>query len=330
MTTATITKRTRMMIQDIGRPFAANLSVNGTSNVFELPVPVVSETAWPLTVVLNGTVISNTATPPYWVDYKYGVIVFFVAPTPAGSTLGVSGKAYDYFTDDEVSQAVSDGFNLHVADQDPLPYIDPVSGQTSLDTNEEYLVSILAAIELLWFRATDASQEVDIHTPEGVSIPRSQRYEQLMRQIAALEEEYNTKSGALGVGLFRIQILNQRRVSYTTNRLVPIFREQEYNQPYTGFTPTTGVVGALITINGKYFTYATDVQFGGVSVGGQFTIVSDTQITATVPTGAITGQIGVITPYGTVLSTAQFVVGEPAPFLDYGPELVEIPIPPGL
>jgi len=48
-----------------------------------------------------------------------------------------------------------------------------------------------------------------------------------------------------------------------------------------------------------------------------------------VPEGALTGQIGVQTPYGMVLSTAQFVVGEPAPFIKYGPELVHIPIPPG-
>ena len=327
MTTATITKRTRMMIQDIGRPFAANLNTNGVSNVFELPVPTVSETAWPLTVILDGVVISGAATPIYWVDYKYGVIVFFTPP-PA-TTLAVQGRAYDYFTDDEVTQAVTDGFNLHVADQDPLPYIDPVLGQIGLNSNEEYLVSILAAIELLWYRATDASQEVDVHTPEGVEIPRSQRYQQIMNQIKGLEEEYNSKAGALGVGLFRIQVLNQRRVSYTTNRLVPIFREQEYNQPYTGFYPTTGLPGSLITIHGKYFDYATDVQFGGVSVAGNFTIVDDKKITAIVPAGAITGQIGVITPYGTVLSTAQFVVGEPAPFLDYGPELVHIPIPPG-
>lgn len=317
-----------MAVQDTGRPFAANVTINGVSNLFDLPVESISSTNPPI-VVLGGVVISGSATPPYYFDYKHGVIVFYVPPEPAGIILGVTGTTYDYFDDDEVAQAVEDAFNLHVADQDPLPVIDPVSGQTGLNSNEEYLVSILAAVELLWYRATDAAQEIDIHTPEGVFIPRGQRYQQIMNQIKDLTEAYNTRAAALGVGLWRIQVLNQRRVSYTTNRLVPVFREQEYNQPYTGFLPTTGLPGAIITINGKYFSSTTDVTFGGVSVGGQFTIVSDSQITAIVPVGAVTGQIEVITPYGTVLSTAQFVVGEPAPFILYGPELVHIPIPPG-
>jgi IPT/TIG domain len=318
-----------MMVQDIGRPFSANVIINGTANVFDLPVETISQTMWPPVVVLGGVVISGASTPTYYFDYKYGVIGFYTPPQPAGATLGVSGHAYDYFTDAEVQQAVTDAFNLHTNDLDPPLYIDPVLGQMGVDSNNEYMISILAAVELLWFRSTDAAQEVDIHTPEGVSIPRSQRYEQIMQQIERLNAAYEAQSGALGTGLYRIQVLNQRRVSYTTNRLVPIFREQEYNQPYTGFMPTTGLPGSLITIQGKYFTATTDVTFGGVSCNGQFTVVSDSEVQAIVPANAMTGQIGVITPYGVVLSTAQFVVGEPPPFILYGPEQVKIPIPPG-
>lgn len=317
-----------MEIQDTGFPFAANIPVDGISTVFDLPVESISSEANPPTVVLGGTIISGQATPPYVFDYKHGVIAFYSPPGPAGAILGVQGTTYDFFDDDEVAQAVDDAFNLHVADQDPLPVIDPIPGQPSIDTSEEYLVSILAAIELLWFRANDASQIIDINTPEGVHINRAQRYAQITQQINNLQQQYQKIGGALGVGLYRIQILNQRRVSYTTNRLVPIFREQEYNQPYTSFAPTTGAVGALITLSGRYFTSATQVTFGGVP-SQSFTIVSDCEITAIVPPGALTGQIGVLTPYGIVLSTAQFVVGEPPPFLLYGPELLHIPVPPG-
>lgn len=319
-----------MMVQDTGYPFACNVDIDGISNVFDLPVESVSQIVAPPTVILNGQVISTQqATPTYVFDYKHGVISFFSPPGPAGQQLGVAGLTYDYFDDDEVAQAVIDGFNLHVADQDPLPVIDPSLGGPSLPSNEEYLVSILAAIELLWFRATDASQQIDIHTPEGVTIPRSERFRQIMAQINALQEEYKTMAGALGVGLWRIQVLNQRRVSLTTNRLVPIYREQEYNQPYTGFDPTTGNVGEPITISGKYFTGTTAVNFGGVA-SLDFDVVSDTEIVAVVPPGAQTGQIQVVTPYGAVLTTAQFVVGQPSPFVLYGPEMVRPPIPPGL
>lgn len=328
-----------MTVQDQGRPFACNLVINGVSNVFDLPVQSISQTANPPVVVLNGTVIPPSSTPSYVIDYKYGVIVFSSPPQPAGGTLAVQGWTYNFFDDDEVTQAVQDAFAMHTADYEPAFYIDPLPGQASIPAVEEILVAYLAAIELLWFRSTDAAQEVDVHTPEGVLIPRSQRYDQILRQIDAIQAQYQTQAGALGVGLWRIQVLNQRRVSLTTNRLVPIFREQEYNQPYTGFYPTAGNVGTLVTVYGFNFTGATSVSFGGVSTTN-FTVTPGSpagpdlgaepdMIQATVPAGALTGAIGVVTPYGVVLSTAQFVVGQPAPFILYGPEQVKIPIPPG-
>jgi len=42
--------------------------------------------------------------------------------------------------------------------------------------------------------------------------------------------------------------------------------------------------GTVVTLNGTNLATATQVTFGGVAVG--FTVVSDTQITATVPAGA--------------------------------------------
>ena len=315
-----------MMLQDLGEPFVANLAVaDNSTTIFDLPVESVSDIAYPPVVSVNGQVVSGQATLPYTFDYKYGVIAFLSPPGPG--TLAVSGWCYDYWLDSEINQAVTDAFNLHTADLEPAVYIDPLPGQCGIDSNEQYLVSIMAAVEALWFRATDASQTIDIHTPEGVYIPRAQRYHQLMQQINALQEEYKTLSGALGVGIWRIQVLNQRRVSLTTNRLVPIFREQEYNAPYTGFWPTVAPVGAIVNVYGDYFNGATAVTFGGVPATS-FTVTDD-MVQATVPPGAQTGQIGVVTPYGVVLSTAQFVVGQPAPFIEYGPELVHIPIPPG-
>lgn len=315
-----------MLIQDVGQVFSATISADGNTNVFDLPVPSLSSASAPL-VTLGDTLISGSATPPYYFDYKNGILVFYSAP-PAGS-MTVQGLGYDFFTDDEVAQAVTDSFAFHVQDQDPLPIIDPVGGQIGIPLSEEYLVSLLSAIELLWFRSTDSSQEVDIHTPEGVSIPRAQRYGQITEQIAKLKTEYNQIAAALGVGLYRIQVLNLRRVSYTTNRLVPIFREQEYNQPYSGFVPTTGVPGDIITIYGRYFTGVSQVTFGGVPAT-TISVISDTEMQVTVPEGGMTGQIGITTPGGVVLSTAEFVVGQPAPFILYGPELVDPPIPPGL
>lgn len=75
----------------------------------------------------------------------------------------------------------------------------------------------------------------------------------------------------------------------------------------TGFSPSSGAVGSQVVITGVSLLQATAVKFGGV-VATTFTVNSDTQITATVPTGAKTGKISVITPGGTANSSTTFTV----------------------
>jgi hypothetical protein len=74
----------------------------------------------------------------------------------------------------------------------------------------------------------------------------------------------------------------------------------------TSFSPTSGPVGTVVTITGNAFTGATAVQFNGVLA--EFTVVSATQITATVPVGATTGIVTITTPSGTGNSAASFTV----------------------
>jgi large repetitive protein len=74
----------------------------------------------------------------------------------------------------------------------------------------------------------------------------------------------------------------------------------------TSFSPTSGRTGAVITITGTAFTGATAVRFGGVRAS--FVVNSATQITATVPVGAVTGKISVTTAGGTGTSAMNFTV----------------------
>jgi len=63
---------------------------------------------------------------------------------------------------------------------------------------------------------------------------------------------------------------------------------------------------ARLTISGSGFTDATDVSFG--EVGAAFTVIDDTTISVTVPTGANSGPISVTTPSGTSTSQTDFTV----------------------
>ncbi|PYU97660.1 MAG: hypothetical protein DMG26_20785, partial [Acidobacteria bacterium] len=73
----------------------------------------------------------------------------------------------------------------------------------------------------------------------------------------------------------------------------------------SSFTPTSGPVGTSVTINGAQYTGATEVAFNGTPA--TFTVVSDTKITATVPSGATVGPISVTNSSGTVTSSQAFM-----------------------
>lgn len=75
----------------------------------------------------------------------------------------------------------------------------------------------------------------------------------------------------------------------------------------TSFSPASGPVGTQVAITGNSFTGATKVTFGGGKVA-LFTVNSYTQITATVPTGAVSGKIQVTTPGGSASSPTAFTV----------------------
>jgi arylsulfatase A-like enzyme len=74
----------------------------------------------------------------------------------------------------------------------------------------------------------------------------------------------------------------------------------------TGFTPRAGAVGRVVTISGAGFAGTTSVTFQGVE--SAFTVVSDTEVSATVPAGALTGAIAVATPRGLGTTSKDFKV----------------------
>lgn len=74
----------------------------------------------------------------------------------------------------------------------------------------------------------------------------------------------------------------------------------------TSFSPTSGPVGTSVTITGTGLAQTTGVKFNGKAA--RFTVNSDKQITATVPTGATTGKISVTTKGGSASSSGKFTV----------------------
>jgi uncharacterized repeat protein (TIGR03803 family) len=76
--------------------------------------------------------------------------------------------------------------------------------------------------------------------------------------------------------------------------------------PFVESLPTSGKAGATITILGTKLTGTTAVSFNGTAA--TFTVVSNTEITTTVPGGATTGFVTVTTPSGKLKSNKKFRV----------------------
>lgn len=72
------------------------------------------------------------------------------------------------------------------------------------------------------------------------------------------------------------------------------------------FTPADAAPGSTVSVDGAGFTSTTSVTIGGVSA--QFSVISDTQLSFTVPQGALSGPVSVTSNGETAASAASFVV----------------------
>src|ERR1039457_5063028 len=85
-----------------------------------------------------------------------------------------------------------------------------------------------------------------------------------------------------------------------------VFRLSVGLGPFVKMRPPFGEVGAAVKILGTNLTSATSVSFTGTAA--VFTVVSPSLITTTVPAGASSGKVQVVTPSGTLSSIAVFRV----------------------
>ena len=200
--------------------FTFTATGNGTTKTFDLKVKPVENTT--LLVTVNG---DPMGTPVFYtIQQDLGILTFVSAP-PANSAIVVVGTHYRYFTDTDIKRFVNTAVEQHTFER-----TDGYGSQMTmlmLPPVEEYPLAILATIEALWALATDSAFDINISSPDGVMIPRSDRYRQLTQMIQSRTEQYKQLSSALNIGLWRIEMGTLRRVSRLTNKLVPIYLAQE-------------------------------------------------------------------------------------------------------
>jgi hypothetical protein len=199
---------------------------DGVTQRFDLPSDNIDPATFtiridPSTVLSPGT-LGALGTNQYYLDARTGTVTIW-APLAANSTMSAAGTSYLDLMPGDMTTWVETAFDMHTHGVSPPPTMDDLS------PTEEYLVAMLAAVESLWSAAVEASGEIDVLTPEGVQIPRSQRFAQIMALIQQIQAHYKELAAALNVGPYRIVMMNLRRVSRTTGRLVPVYVEQEFD-----------------------------------------------------------------------------------------------------
>lgn len=179
----------------------------------------------------------GTATA-YAIDSNAGQ-VFLGAPVPVNATLIITGCAWSLFSNDELAQIAVDSVRQHTYASEIeeryrdahgfIAYRETPKNLANLPSIEEPLVEMLSVINSLWSLANDAASDTNVQTAEGTVVDRTTRYRQLMEQVQAMTLRYQDYCGQLNVGMYRAETFQLRRTSYTTGRLVPLFKSREYD-----------------------------------------------------------------------------------------------------
>lgn len=216
-----LSDRLRAEIGDIARAFTDTFTGDGYTYRFQLSQAPVQ--GYTLQVTVNGIDKSDFVV----VEEGMGTIDFGTANVPPNNAvIKVVGQAYKYFTDSEVSYYIHTAFLEHARGATDTAG-SRITQIALLPPIEEYPLVLLASTMALYTLATDAAFDITISSPDGVSIPRSERYRQLNEIVQTRKSQYRELCALLGVGLHRIETMTLRRISRTTNRLVPIYRPQE-------------------------------------------------------------------------------------------------------
>jgi hypothetical protein len=211
-------ERLRFELGDQAKSFVWETVANGLTNRFLVPYSPINGST--LFVEVDGVDESEAVE----VEELTGYITFDQVPED-GDIIRVSGTYYRFFSDAEIENFVCTAFGEHSANRaDPFGRVPSL---LNLPSVEEYPVVIYAASLALYTLATDASFDINVFAPDGVTIPRSERFQQLMQMSQARREQYKEMCSLLGIGLFRVDVFSLRRISKTTNRYVPVFLPKE-------------------------------------------------------------------------------------------------------
>ena len=218
-----VTYIARNFLRDFPKFF--QVSFDAVGRTYELGSPNIdADSLWVATYTTGSPVTvttDKTASAYYSLDQRNGIIRFNTSFSSSTKIL-VEGYYYEWVLPSDLKFYATHSIEQHVYNL-PIP-LENMS-DIVIDT-----IGMGAVVEALWGLLTEYSRDIDVMTSESVHIPASQRYRMVQSLLEYWSKAYEKQAKSLNIGLDRIEIMNLRRVSRTTNRLVPLYKARELGE----------------------------------------------------------------------------------------------------
>ena len=208
-------KLARNYLRDFPKFFQVTFDVVGRT--YELGQPNIdSSTLWIATT--SGGSVNALGSSDYSLDARNGILRLSTT-VPQNSKLLVEGYYYEWLLPADLEFYCERSINFH------RPTITIPLEQANAAVLD--VIGLGALVEALQALMTEFSRDIDVMTSESIHIPGSQRFRMLQSLCQQWEIEYRKHANNLNIGPERIEQFSLRRVSRTTNRLVPLYLAKE-------------------------------------------------------------------------------------------------------
>jgi hypothetical protein len=212
-----ITEIARTYLRDFPKFFQTTFDTAGRT--YQLGHTNVDSTSlWVAVYTSNGSTTEIPASG-YSLDERNGVLR--LASLPASNTkILIEGYYYEWVTPTDLDFYANRSLEKHLHTLNI-----PLENLAAVVINA---IGIATICECLWALMTEFSRDIDVITSESVHIPASQRFRMAQGLLAQWEQEYERHAANLNIGFDRLEVMNLRRVSRTTNRLIPLYKQKEF------------------------------------------------------------------------------------------------------
>lgn len=166
----------------------------------------------------TGSTVTELTPSQYSLDSRNGILRIG-STLPSNTKIMVEGYYYEWMLPQDLEFYAERSINFH------QPTINTPLEQASQAVLD--VVGLGALVEALQALMTEYARDIDVMTSESIHIPGSQRFRMLQSLCQQWETEYRKHANNLNIGPERIEQFSLRRVSRTTNRLVPLFKSKE-------------------------------------------------------------------------------------------------------